>query len=45
MNELIHWDFTDWQDPDKARLNEEFILIVSIFSVVVLAAFFLGLAF
>lgn len=45
MNELTHWDFTDWRDPDKRHLNEEFIIVVAIFSVIVLTAFILGMVF
>jgi hypothetical protein len=42
MTKLI-WNITDWHDKDSKLLNEEFLVAVGAFSVVVIAAFIIGL--
>ncbi len=42
MNSLTHWDMNDWRDPDKRLLNEEYVVIASIFTVIAFAAFIIG---
>jgi len=39
----LNWNIADWHDKDSRLLNEEYLVAVGIFSVVVLAAFIIGL--
>jgi hypothetical protein len=39
----LNWNIADWQDRDKKLLNEEFIIAVGSFAVVVMTAFIIGL--
>ncbi|MFQ5735619.1 MAG: hypothetical protein ACE5GY_02005 [Thermodesulfobacteriota bacterium] len=39
----LNWNIADWHDKDKKLLNEEFLVAVGTFSVIVLAVFIIGM--
>ena len=39
----LNRNITDWHDKDSKLLNEEFLVVVGVFSVVVIVAFIIGL--
>lgn len=39
----LNWNIADWHDKDAKKLNEEFLVAVGIFSVVVFGVLIIGL--